>query len=123
MTANLNPSNEPPKTSEHEQYILNYSFDRVYKLLMTGQLAYNPITQAYDRVQVGADGGLKMAATDSTARYDLQAPVYYLGSAPVGTAEGTASWSITKVDTTTNPITAKVAQNEAWSNRAGATYV
>lgn len=63
------------KTSQSEQYVLNFSFDELHKLLMTGLLAYNtsqtgPDGQPgrYDRVLMDdASGGLKVAiVADST---------------------------------------------------------
>jgi hypothetical protein len=52
------------KTNQTGQYVLNYSFDEAYKILMVGLAAYNPDTQSYDRVQIGSDGKL---TTDDTA--------------------------------------------------------
>lgn len=49
----------PIKTNQADsQYVLNYSFDEVYKLLMVGLTAYNPATNSYDRVQTGTDGAI-----------------------------------------------------------------
>lgn len=51
-------NNLPFRTNQTEQYVLNYSFDEVYKILMVGLAAYNPNTNTYDRVQVNAAGEL-----------------------------------------------------------------
>ncbi len=110
-------------TKESEQYVLNYSFDEVFKILTVALVAYNPNTNTMDRVQIGTDGGIKQADSLSTGRYDLQAPVYYVGSAPVGTAESAASWTVVKFDLSANPYSSKTATNIAWSARTGATYV
>ena len=110
-------------TDQSEQRVLNYSFDEVFKILTVGLAAYNPVTNAMDRVQMSPDGGIKTTSANQSARYDLQDPVYYLGSAPVGAAEADPVWSVTKIDMTTNPYSSKVVQNIAWTGRTGATYV
>jgi hypothetical protein len=51
-----------PKIEQSEQYVLNYSFDNIYKLLMVGLAGYNSTTNTYDRFQIdNTSGGLKMA--------------------------------------------------------------
>lgn len=59
----FNDSNAP--TEEFEQYILNNSYDQAFRLLMTGLLAYNSTDNRYDRVQITADGKLKVDAAFS----------------------------------------------------------
>lgn len=121
--AAVDRNNKPETTNQTEQYVLNWSFDEVFKLLMVGLAAYNPTTNTMDKVQIDAFGGIKTNDATATTRYDLQSPIYYVGSAPVGTAEGSTGWNITKYDLTTNPYSGKVAINTTWTGRAGATYV
>lgn len=55
-----NRSGVPEKTSQTEQYVLNYSFDEIYKILMVGLAGFNTTGSTYDRIQVdNASGGLK----------------------------------------------------------------
>jgi hypothetical protein len=58
-----NRTGVPEKTSQTEQYVLNYSFDEVYKILMVGLAAYNSGTGNYDRLQIDSSGGIKTSAT------------------------------------------------------------
>lgn len=112
----------PEKTSQSEQYVLNYSFDEVFKLLMVGLTGYNAATNGYDRIQIDSNGGIKTTQAATTDRYDIQSPIYYLGQAPAGSAETDPVWTVTKVDMTTNPYTSKIASQTTWSGRTGATY-
>jgi hypothetical protein len=57
-------------------------------------------------------------------RYDYDdSTTIYAGQAPVGTAVGTASWTITKYDLTdSNDASGLIATNVTWSGRTGHTY-
>lgn len=68
------------------------------------------------------DGAITTGST-ATNRYDLQSPIYYVGSAPIGSADTASVWNITKYDLSANPYSAKVATAAAWSTRTGATYL
>lgn len=117
-----NRTGVPDKTSQTEQYVLNYSFDEVFKILMVGLAGYNASTNSMDRLQIDGAGGIKVSDAATTSRYDLQAPIYYIGSAPVGTAESTAAWTITKYDLTSNPYSATIATATSWTGRASGSY-
>jgi hypothetical protein len=55
-------------------------------------------------------------------RNDFTGTFSYCGSAPLGTAESTAIWNITRIDyTTTTPVSAYSVG--AWTNRYSLTYV
>lgn len=72
-----NRTGVPEKTSQSEQYVLNYSFDELYKILMVGLAGFNPTTTNYDRIQIdNVTGGIKTSATNGglvTAAYDYTA--------------------------------------------------
>lgn len=73
-------------------------------------------------LKVDGSGNLKTTEVTMTNRYDLVSPVYYVGSAPVGTADAVTGWIIIKYDLTTNPYTGKTATDVSWDNRATGTY-
>jgi len=60
----------------------------------------------------------------STERYDYDdATTIYTATAPVGTAEGSTGWKITKYDLTdTNNASGKVATDVSWTDRATGAY-
>lgn len=60
----------------------------------------------------------------STARYDVEGTIIYVGSAAPGSAESDAVWSVTKFDLTDMTAgSGKVASGITWADRTGATYV
>lgn len=67
-----NRSGVPDKTSQTEQYVLNYSFDELYKILMVGLAAYNSTSGNYDRIQIDdASGGLKISDAQNVVIQNL----------------------------------------------------
>lgn len=55
--------------------------------------------------------------------YDLEyQPVYYIGTAPLGSNPADEVWNVDKVDLTTNPYTSKIALGISWNDRVGAIY-
>lgn len=56
-----------PTTDMTEQYVLNWSFDVVFKLLMVGLAGYNAANNRYDRLQVDDSGNLKVVSAGSTS--------------------------------------------------------
>lgn len=60
----------------------------------------------------------------TTERYDYSSSTtIYVGQAPLGTAEATAIWTITKYDlASSSAASGKVAINTAWDDRAIGTY-
>jgi hypothetical protein len=71
---------------------------------------------------LGGGGGASLirrhAFVDGTPAYD------YCGSAPLGTLETTAKWTITKITIAADgSTTTAVATNVAWTDRLTATYV
>lgn len=95
-------------TSQTEQYVLNYSFDEVYKILMVGLAAYNPTSNTYDRVQIGADGSLTTAGGGSSSSVSYISQFYtdatytYICKAVPGTALSASSWQIKRLDSSGN---------------------
>lgn len=71
---------------------------------------------------LGGGGGASLIR-----RHDFVAgpPVYdYCGSAPLGTLEATAKWTIVRITVVSDGTTTKAtATNVAWSDRYTATYV
>lgn len=128
-----NRTGVPEKTSQTDQYVLNYSFDEVYRILMVGLAAYNPTTGNYDRVQIGSDGSLTTGSTSTVYKklydFDTAGTYIYTGEAQPGTASTGATWRINKVtfDASGNP-TAKLWANgtsnfdKTWTNRTSYTY-
>lgn len=62
--------------------------------------------------------------TTLTERYDVATPpIYYSAIAPLGTADGSTGWTITKYDLTSlGNASGKTATNVSWTNRATGTY-
>lgn len=60
----------------------------------------------------------------TTERYDYDvATTIYTATAPIGTADDSTGWTITKYDLTdTNDASGKVATDVSWTNRATGTY-
>ena len=57
-------------------------------------------------------------------RHDWAAPYDYLGTAPAGTADGTAGWTITRLTVSTAGVVTATgtATNVTWTGRASHTY-
>jgi hypothetical protein len=77
-------------------------------------------------LKVGEDGSLPVTATGAvvTERFDYSSPpVYYVGSAPLGSNESDAVWLIEKFDlTSSSAATGKKAKATSWTGRASGTY-
>jgi hypothetical protein len=76
--------------------------------------------------KVEPDGSITVYKAIRTQRFDVVSnTLTYLGKAEVGAAEADAVWTITELVTTPSgdPVSAKVALNVAWTNRASATYL
>lgn len=120
----------PLTTNQTEQYLLNMSFDEVFKLLMVGMLAYNATDNRYDRIQVDStSGGIKVASSDSAlaARLDdtSTANTIYIGKAPVGSATSASVWQIAKLDTSSGLVktwAGSAGFTQVWDNRTSLTY-
>jgi hypothetical protein len=92
------------------QDLMNQSFDPVFRTLIFQQM------ESSDGVNLYPSSAAK------TCRYDLQALIYYIGEAPMDTADATSNWKITKFDLSTNPYSGKVAVGVQWANRATVSY-
>jgi hypothetical protein len=92
------------------QDLANQSFDPTMRTFLVQLL------RTEDGVNAYLDG------TPRTQRYDLQSPVYYIGSAPMDALDTDSTWTITKYDLTNNPYAAKVVTGVQWANRATASY-
>lgn len=105
----------PEKTNQTEQYVLNYSFDEVYKILMVGLAGYNASTGSYDRYQIDNDtGGLKVGNKNPQAvKITTVGSATYMGFAPVGTSEASALWQAKKIDVTGDTTTITWADGNA----------
>lgn len=69
----------------------------------------------------GADGE---DATVHARRYEESGNYIYAGTAPAGSAEGSAVWRITRITYSSGTQTATgVATNVTWTGRAGHTYI
>jgi hypothetical protein len=56
-------------------------------------------------------------------RHDFAAPYSYCGTAPAGSAESAAVWTITRINVASNgATTVATATNATWTGRASATY-
>ena len=79
-------NNMPEKTNQTEQYVLNYSFDEIYKILMVGLAGYNPTTGNYDRIQIdNATGGIK-TTTSGLTNTELRATAVPISSTTLATS-------------------------------------
>lgn len=68
--------------------------------------------------------GSAISGAIKTKRYDINGATIYSGKADVGTAEGDASWLITKFDFTDGPNSyGKIAVNAVWTDRATTSYL
>lgn len=136
----LNPNDRPEDTAEFEQYILNHSYDHVFKLLMIGILAYNVDTNTYDRLQIDdATGGLKVTivggssggggSSRPTDAYKLIRDDDY--SDPTnyeyyGYEDSSANWYISRYDVVNHKSEFVKGSgggvDAQWAGRAGKTY-
>lgn len=69
--------------------------------------------------------GLKWAAAASGAgevRSAFSSPYSYIGTAPAGSSESASVWGITRINTSTDPVTTGVATNVKWVDYLTATY-
>ncbi len=70
----------------------------------------------------GGGGGEGMVTTSYLVKSAFAAPYSYIGRAPLGTAEGTATWDITRIEIASDGTTTKLNATGAWSNRASLSY-
>lgn len=70
------------------------------------------------------DGAVPVIGARLTERYDYNdSTTIYVGSAPVGTADTSTGWTITKYDLTdTNDASGKIATDVSWTNRTTGSY-
>ncbi len=61
-------------------------------------------------------------STDYLVKSAFSSPYNYIGRAPLGTAEGTATWDITRIEVSSDGSTTTLNATGAWSNRASLTY-
>ena len=84
-------------------------------------------SDGYARIlQLDGTGAIATISAPKTKRFEVASTtVTYIGSAVVGSSEGDAVWSITKLVTTAegDPVSAKVALNAVWDNRAAEVYL
>jgi hypothetical protein len=80
-----------------------------------------PATAATIEVSVPGPQGPSRA---SERRHDWSAPYDYIGTAPLGTADNTAAWRITRLTVSTaGAVTATgTATGVTWTGRSGHTY-
>ena len=104
------------------QYIDNIAFDETTQLPMT-QIAGTDGSNVY-RVAVDANGALAIAPTAVTERYDYAAStLIYTATAPIGTADSSLGWTITKFDLSDGSnASGKVATDVSWNNRATGSF-
>lgn len=85
-------------TDQTQQYVLNYSFDEVFKILTVGLVAYNPATNSMDRVQLDASGGIKANDSVYAQKITVSGSITYIASAAPGSAQAAAVWQVKKID-------------------------
>jgi hypothetical protein len=109
---------EKPDIHRSEQGVLNRSFDETYQVLAVEQLVHNPVTGTLDRMT--QPGG----AATLTKRFDYSSStIIYTATAPVGTAESSTGWTITKFDLTdTANASGKIATDVSWLNKSAGSY-
>lgn len=75
------------------------------------------------QANLNSDGSIAISQAVLDERYDIQSPIIYIATAPVGTSNTTTGWTIIKYDITdlTNS-SAKISTNVSWNNRATGTY-
>ena len=106
-----------PKTSEKSNYL-----DRAEHITRGGISAKQVSLYTYDADSDTLIPGIKEASL--TNRYDYASSTeIYTATAPVGTADDEAGWTITKYDLT-SPADAsgKIKTNGTWDDRATETY-
>lgn len=76
-------------------------------------------------LHVNSRGSVETASAQLTERFDYgTSPIYYVGSAPLGSSESASVWYIEMFDlTSTSNALGKKAVNASWTGRAAATYV
>ncbi len=105
-----------PEIKRTEQYVLNSSFDEVYKVLAVMGLEW--------------DGGTKVSrqiSSNTAVIIDSSAdPIIYIGKAPIGSIASEAVWQISKLDTSSGLIKTwadgDADFNNIWDNRTSLTY-
>jgi hypothetical protein len=74
-------------------------------------------------VQVETPGPQGPVALARLRRHDFAVPYSYCGTAPAGSAESAAVWTITRINVASNgTTTVATATNATWTGRASATY-
>lgn len=106
-----------PNTSEKSN-----DLDRQENLTRGNISAKKVVLYTYD---ASTDTIIPSGGTAVTERYDLSSStIIYTATAPVGTADASLGWTITKYDLSdTNNASGKVATDVSWENRAIGSYV
>ncbi len=65
---------------------------------------------------------LTAGSTDYLVKSAFAAPYNYIGRAPLGTADGDATWDITRIEVASDGSTTVLNATGAWSNRASLSY-
>lgn len=105
-----------PEIKRTEQFILNSSFDEVFKVLAVMGLEW--------------DGGTKinrLTGSNIATRIDDSAdPIIYIGKAPIGTTNSDATWQVSKLDTSSGLVKTwadgDADFNNVWDDRTSITY-
>ena len=111
-------------TSDSEQSVLNKSQDAKYDVLVVELLAENAAGTDLVRLKTNDSGGLNISQGPVTKRFDTSSStILYTATAPVGTADSSLGWTITKFDlTNSSDSSGKVATDVSWANKSAGSY-
>jgi hypothetical protein len=75
-------------------------------------------------ITVGTSGAISTAPQALTKRFDYaNSALIYTATAPVGTADASTGWTITKFDLASSAdASGKIATDVSWTNRASGSY-
>jgi hypothetical protein len=82
----------------------------------------HPSTDAILELGGGGGGGGGMVTTSYLVKSAFAAPYNYIGRAALGTAEGDATWDITRIEVASDGSTTVLNATGAWTNRASLSY-
>ena len=102
-----------PTTSDlaHGEIAINHADKKLY--------ARHPSSGVVQEIGGGAGGG---GSTDYLVKSAFAAPYNYIGRAPLGTADGDATWDISRIEVASDGSTTVLNATGAWSNRASLSY-
>ena len=111
-----------------------YELNELHNVLINGSLAnndaliYESSTQLWKNKVLNTINGSSLIGSGNIVttyirRHETSATYDYLGFAPTGTAESTATWTLTRLTLSNTGTSAVMHATDSWNNRVTATYV